>query len=140
MIFGVLGLLLGAVVGFLTRPSVTVPVAQESFDQMMLLALIGAAAGIAIGWAVRLAIPGLSTQSNPDAISFPANAETVTNQTVMNMAQAGLGEELILEKLKYSRCAFSLSSADLAQLKESGISERVITRMLHTQGRIEGPT
>jgi hypothetical protein len=139
VIFGVLGFLLGAVVGFLTRPSETLPVAQASFNQVMFLGLIGAAAGIAIGWAVRLAFPGLSTQSNADAISLAANAETVTNQTVMNMVKAGLGDELILEKLKYSRCAFSLSSTDLAQLKERGISDRVIARMLQTQARIESP-
>ena len=105
---------------------------------MMLLGLIGAAAGIAIGWAVRLAHSGIVDPIQPRCDIDPCERRDFDYQTVMNMVKAGLGDELILEKLKYSRCAFLLSSADLTQLKEGGISDRVITRMLHTQDRI-GP-
>src|SRR5688572_17052145 len=73
--FGLFGFLLGAIVGFLTRPGamlvgqlsfstvisrggnlngideLLVPTAQASFNQMLLLGLVGAAIGVAVGQA-----------------------------------------------------------------------------------------
>jgi len=62
-----------------------------------------------------------------------ADPEVITNDSVLSMLGAGLGEELVLQKIMYSRCSFSVSSTDLANLKTKGVGERVIAMMLETQ-------
>jgi len=116
-----------------------IPTAQASFNQMLILAIVGAVAGVVVGfvWAKRTKhTEGTGRMVNEGMSSPPrvsADAETLNNEAVVNMMKAGLGDDLILEKMKHSRCAFALSSSELAQLKQNGISDRVITAMLQTQ-------
>jgi len=71
------------------------------------------------------------------AISAPPTAddEVLTNQAVTAMIGAHLGDEVITNKIRYSRCAFALSSADLATLKQQGASDAVISAMLESQAK-----
>jgi hypothetical protein len=71
----------------------------------------------------------------PQSVVATADPEVLTNGTVLSMLGAGLGEELVLQKIMYSHCSFSLSSADLANLKTKGVGERVIAMMLETQAK-----
>jgi hypothetical protein len=64
-----------------------------------------------------------------------ADEEVLNNDAVLSMIAAELGEDLIVDKIKYSRCSFALSSADLAQLKRRGASDRIISSMLENQAR-----
>jgi len=64
-----------------------------------------------------------------------ASDEVLTNTGVIAMINAGLGEELVFEKIKYSRCSFALSSTDLTALKQEGVSDRVLSMMLENQAR-----
>ena len=61
------------------------------------------------------------------------DAETLDNDAVVKLVAAGLGEELILTKMKYSRCVFALSSSDLAELKQKGISDHLIAEMFQAR-------
>jgi Predicted membrane protein (DUF2127) len=64
-----------------------------------------------------------------------ADEEILTNEAVLALVRAGLGEELIVQKIKYSRCAYNLLSSDLARLKKSGASELIISSMLENQAK-----
>ena len=68
--------------------------------------------------------------SSPAVSQVSPDAEVLTNEAVINMATAGLGDDVILEKLNHSRCNFALSSLDLAGLKQTGMSDRLIAAML----------
>jgi tetratricopeptide (TPR) repeat protein len=57
-------------------------------------------------------------------------AEILTNDAVVSMVKAGLGEEIILNKIKNSQAQFDLSAQGLVRLKESGVSEVVIKAMM----------
>jgi hypothetical protein len=60
------------------------------------------------------------------------SAESLTNQDVINLRHAGLGEGIIFEKIKSTPCTFRLGTADLIALKRAGISDTLISAMLQT--------
>ena len=43
---------------------------------------------------------------------------------------AGFSDDLIISKIKSSRCAFQLDTSDMIDLKKSGLSDRVIGAMM----------
>lgn len=57
-------------------------------------------------------------------------AEVLTNETILTMVKAGLGEELIISKIKVSQGQYDLATERLLQLKQAGVSERILKAML----------
>ena len=47
-----------------------------------------------------------------------ATAETITNDTIVTMVKAGLGEELISSKIKTSQNTFDVSTESIIKLKK----------------------
>ncbi|GAC1576752.1 MAG: hypothetical protein NVS3B5_08480 [Sphingomicrobium sp.] len=60
----------------------------------------------------------------------PAVAEVMTNQSVLALLKAGLGDDLVIAKINSERCNYTVSTTDILSLKNSGVSERVIAAML----------
>ncbi|MBI5205221.1 MAG: tetratricopeptide repeat protein [Nitrospirae bacterium] len=63
-----------------------------------------------------------------------SSAEILTNQTVVSMVKAGLGEELVISKIKNSQNQFDVSITGILKLKEEGVSEDIITAMIDSAG------
>ncbi len=64
---------------------------------------------------------------------LPAGAQeaALTNQDVMKMVSAGLGEEIIVAKVREApRTDFRLGVDDLVELRKAGASEKVVAAML----------
>jgi hypothetical protein len=59
------------------------------------------------------------------AISF-AQTTTLTNETIVKMVKASLGEDVIISTITSTPAKFSTSPDDLIALKGSGVSDRVI--------------
>jgi hypothetical protein len=76
--------------------------------------------------------------------SLTANAQNIqsalSNKDVLIMKNAGLSDEVIMEKVRDSKCNFDTVPQVLADLKAAGISDAVILEMIHCQSRrhIEG--
>jgi hypothetical protein len=66
--------------------------------------------------------------------SFGPAVEILTNRGVLDLLHAGIGEALIVEKIRSSDCDFDLAANDLIELKSLGLSERVLGAMLTRQG------
>lgn len=67
--------------------------------------------------------------------------EVVTNSSVIKMVKSGLSEELVLNVIKQQSGAFTVGSSELVELKQAGVSERVITAMItKTYGPPPAPT
>lgn len=67
-------------------------------------------------------------------IVYPASAqqsETLTNQTVVQLHKAGMGNDLIKAKIQTSTCSFDTSTDGLITLKKAGVSDEVIALMLN---------
>ncbi len=59
-------------------------------------------------------------------------AEILTNDAVLRMVKAGLGEELIVSKIKASQNQFDLTTDGILKLKNEGVSEKIIQAMMIT--------
>lgn len=62
-------------------------------------------------------------------------AAALTNQDVLEMRKSGLADEVIIAKIRTAASRFDTAPATLAQLKEAGVNDRVLTAMVH--GRID---
>jgi len=77
---------------------------------------------IAILALILLVVPcGAVAQQSP---------EVLTNDKVISLAQASLGDSLIISKIKASGCNFDVSTAALLSLKKAGVSDPVIEAMI----------
>lgn len=62
-------------------------------------------------------------------------SETLTNESVVEMLQLGLGEEVVVEKIRGSNCAFDVSLEGLKALKEAGVPPAVLSEMVRAMAR-----
>lgn len=59
-----------------------------------------------------------------------AQAEPLTNRTVIDMAKAGLDDEIIVSAIRRSDANFDIAPKALLELKDSGVSNAVILLMI----------
>ncbi len=57
-------------------------------------------------------------------------AETLNNDGVIQLHKLGLGDSVIVEKIKGSTCQFDTSVATLKSLKDAGLSDAIISAMI----------
>lgn len=72
--------------------------------------------------------------------ALTARAETITNAEIIALHRAGLSAEVIVQKLRVSTTAFDLSPNGLITLKQAGVPEAVITRMLTASTAVPSPS
>jgi outer membrane lipoprotein SlyB len=99
-------------------------------------ALIGAAAGALAGGLV-----GNSMDREQDArlrAEAPATyarvdqGQPLTVADVKAMAKAGISEDVIISQINNSHTVFHLGSADIIDLRDSGVPDKVVTAMINT--------
>lgn len=68
-------------------------------------------------------------------ITLPASvdSEILTNASILELIECGLGEEVIQEKIRHSRCSFGLATSDIATLKKNKVSDLLIAAMIKAQ-------
>lgn len=78
-----------------------------------------------------LALAVASSRAMPAPQTSAAGSDSaINNARVIQMTKLGLGDDIIIARIKTGNCTFVLSDADLAQLKRAGVSDRVIAAML----------
>jgi hypothetical protein len=68
--------------------------------------------------------PGARSQSNLES--------DVTNARIIEMTQKGLGDGVIIARIKAGATKFDLSDDDLASLKKAGVSDAVVAAMIQS--------
>ncbi len=81
--------------------------------------------------------------SKPMINQSPAQAP-MTNQDVIRLVQAKVGDDFVIAKIKQSKTKFDLSTDSIVQLKQAGVSDRVLAVMLNptadtTEGKSSPP-
>jgi hypothetical protein len=66
---------------------------------------------------------------NLDKIS--AAPKALTNADIIDLTSAGIGEQIIMDKINGAASAFSLETKDLIDLKKAGVSDAVGQAMMH---------
>jgi hypothetical protein len=56
--------------------------------------------------------------------------EVLTNQSIIKMARANVSDDIIIAKIRQSKTRFDLSTDGIVQLKEAGVSDRVLSVMM----------
>jgi hypothetical protein len=75
-----------------------------------------------------------STPSTP-ARSADAAEKPLSNDDVLALKNVGLGDDVIVSKVRSSRGAYKLGTDDLVRLKQAGLSDAVIAAMLESARR-----
>src|SRR5688500_3464894 len=60
----------------------------------------------------------------------PNLSQRLTNKEIVEMVTAGLSSELIIAKIKVSRCNFDTDPTQLSELKSKGVSNEVLHAMI----------
>jgi hypothetical protein len=89
-----------------------------------------------IGLGCLFALWAATAQPNPN--SPPQKEEVLNNAAIIDLKQLGLGESVIVEKIRTSPCNFDLSVHGLKQLKAAGVSDGVISAMLAATSATKG--
>ena len=101
-------------------------------------ALIGAAAGLIAGGAVGNSIDQqqqaeLRAQA-PQSYVRVVQGQPLSTADVKALARAGVSDDVIIAQIQGSHTAFNLSAADIIDLHNSGVSDKVVNYMQGTQG------
>jgi len=67
----------------------------------------------------------------------PAAGPALTNADVLKLKEAGLSDQIIIDKINASPAQFHLDTDDLLQLKQAGLSDGIIGAMIHASQRKE---
>lgn len=73
-----------------------------------------------------LAFSGYAQTQTPAAMG----GQTMTNTDVLKLVQARLSDDLIVSKIRSSKCSFDTSTDTILKLKSQGVSDAVIEAML----------
>src|SRR3989442_9348001 len=66
------------------------------------------------------------------ALSCLAAATSFTKDDAIRMAKAGQSEQMILDAIRESHATFDLTANDIAELRQAGVTEKVIEAMTET--------
>jgi hypothetical protein len=80
--------------------------------------------------------PGADSQApaNDSADRRVAPGTPLTNTDIMQMAKAGLAEEITLSTISGSPANFDIGPQDLIKLKEAGVNDEIINAMIQKSG------
>ena len=99
-------------------------------------ALIGGAVGAAGGAAVGAALDSSDRQSmeaqNPRTLRKIDHGQPLDVQDIKDMSKAGIKDDVIISQIHATNSKFHLTTADIVDLKNSGVSQRVINAMIKT--------
>ena len=99
-------------------------------------ALVGGAVGAATGAIIGAALDS-SDRSNlqkesPRTVNKIDNGEQLSVDDIKKMTRAGLSDDVIISQIDATKSTFSLSTADIVDLKKANVSQRVINHMIQT--------
>ena len=103
-------------------------------------ALIGAAAGALAGGLVgnsmdREQEARLKAQA-PQTYAKVDQGQPLSLADVKALAKASISEDVIISQIKSSRTVFHLSAADIIELRDTGVSDKVVNYMINTPSTV----
>jgi hypothetical protein len=102
------------------------------------------AEGAAIGGAIGLVTGGIIgnamdqqqretlAKQNPQTLQRVQAGQPLGLADIKALARAGVGDDIIISQIRNSHTVYRLSTADIIDLKDSGVSNRVIDFMINT--------
>ena len=106
--------------------------------------LIGAAVGAVVGGLIGHGMDQtqearLRVQA-PQTLQRLEQSQPLTVTDVKALAQAKISDDLIISQIRNSRTVYQLRTVDIIELKNAGVSEKVIDFMINTPTQIQAAT
>jgi len=95
-------------------------------------AAVGAVAGGLVGHGMDQAQEAHLRAQSPQTVQRLEQSQPLTVADVKALAKAGIGDDLVISQIRNSRTVYRMSTADIIDLKNSGVSEKVIDFMINT--------
>lgn len=121
------GALAGAGVGALSGGLIT-----HSATGAIVGGAIGAAAGGLIGYALDEQDREIMQQKSPQTLQKIDNKEQLSVDDIKAMAKNGLSDNVIIGQIQSTHSVFHLTTNEIIDLKDSGVSQKVIDYMIQT--------
>lgn len=93
---------------------------------------VGAAAGGLIGAALDEQDRKIMEQNSPQTLQRIDNREQLSIYDVEAMSRNGINDDVIIGQIQNTRSVFYLTSEQIIELKQQGVSQRVIEYMVQT--------
>jgi hypothetical protein len=103
-------------------------IAKEDLNMNALLTLIAAAALAAM--VIGCESPRRYPPPPPPAVRYPS--QRLGTADVKMLAKSGISDDVIISQIRNSRTVYHLSAAEILDLKDAGVSEKVIDFMINT--------
>jgi len=104
-------------------------------------ALVGGAVGAVVGGLIGHGMDqqqeALLRAQAPQTWQRVAQGQPLGLADVKALAKAGVSDDLIISQIRNSHTVYHLGAADIIELKNSGVSERVIDFMINTPSQVE---
>ncbi|HEX2578984.1 MAG TPA: hypothetical protein VHK67_01090 [Rhabdochlamydiaceae bacterium] len=71
-------------------------------------------------------------KQSPRTLKKIDNNEPLSTDDIKKMSRAGLSDDTIMTEIHETKSTFYLSSADIVDLKKSGVSQKIINYMIQT--------
>lgn len=95
---------------------------------------IGALTGGIIGNAMDQQQREILAQQSPQTLVRVERGQPLALADIKALAKAGVSDEVIISQIRASRTMYRLSTAEILDLKDSGVSDHVIDFMVNTPG------
>jgi outer membrane lipoprotein SlyB len=100
---------------------------------------IGALTGAIIGNSIDQQQRATLAREYPQTLQRVDQGQPLGLADVKALARSGVGDDVIISQIRNSRTVYRLSTAEIIDLKDSGVSERVIDFMINTPGMYPPP-
>jgi outer membrane lipoprotein SlyB len=124
------GALIGGALGALTRAAIGGP--NHGGQDALIGAAIGAAGGGLIGNSADREQEARLKAEAPQTYVAVNQGTPLTLADVKALAKAGISEDVIINQIKNSHTVFHLSAADIIDLRDAGVSDKVVNYMINT--------
>jgi hypothetical protein len=98
---------------------------------------VGALVGGLIGHGMDQAQEARVRAQAPRTMERIEQGQPLTISDVQSLVKAGISDDLIISQIRNSRTVYRLSAADIINLNNSGVGERVIDFMINTPTQIQ---
>ncbi len=94
--------------------------------------VLGAVAGGIIGSSMDQQQRETLSQQSPQTLQRVETGQPLGLADVKALTKSGVSDEVIISQIRQSRTAYRLTTAEIIDLKDSGVSEKVIDFMINT--------
>jgi outer membrane lipoprotein SlyB len=98
--------------------------------------VVGAVVGGLIGHGMDQAQEAQLRAQAPQTMQRVERGQPLTVVDVKSLAKAGISDDLIISQIRNSRTVYYLTTADIIDLKNAGVSEKIINFMINTRTQI----